>query len=265
MVEYNDISGGSRDVYDAGLFYLVGYYHHGNHIRYNYLHNWGTPHSGIYFDDLSSGNYAYYNIIDSTSATGKNVNMFFVSSGHYNVLYGNLLIGRKSDYIHESTLYFDDNSSLGYRFPMRVDTYIDNLSKAYDLQRFYKRFPEVKQFYDMMKQHHTDSNKAGYVRNELEIYLRSPANNIIMNNILLGMDNPIDLTILKKTNSVTKQPMESTSLVTNNYINKDVSAVITNAQGGDYTILPEALSEIKSAIPDYYPLSIDEVGLTYER
>jgi hypothetical protein len=191
--------------------------------------------------------------------------MFFVSSGHYNVLYGNLLIGRKSDYIHESTLYFDDNSSLGYRFPMRVDTYVDNLSKVYDLQRFYKRFPEVKQFYDMMKQHHTDSNKAGYVRNELEIYLRSPANNIIMNNILLGMDNPIDLTILKKTNSVTKQPMESTSLVTNNYINKDVSAVITNAQGGDYTILPEALSEIKSAIPDYYPLSIDEVGLTYER
>ena len=86
-----------------------------------------------------------------------------------------------------------------------------------------------------------------------------------MNNIILGMNNGIDQPILKKTNSVTKQPMESTSLLYNNYQNKDISSIITDADNGDYTILPEALAEVKSAIPDYYPLSIEKVGLTYER
>ncbi len=263
IVEYNELSGGSKDVSDAGLIYLVGYYHHGNHIRYNYLHSWNAPGSGIYMDDLSSSNYAYYNIIDSTESTrSKGINMLYSSSGHYNVFYGNILVGRTSDYIHESALYFTDSSHLGYRFDPHSSGFISGFEK-YNKKDFYKRFPEYEVFMERMALHAEEREMQGYVRNELEIYLRAPGNNVIMNNVILGCNVPVYQPILEAFNSITKKLMTSNDLIDRNYTAKHASAVLTDFENGDFSILDEAIEDVTTVIPDFKPLDANKAGLTY--
>ncbi len=266
IVEYNNIEGGSKDVSDAGLIYLVGYFHHGNHIRYNYLHEWNAPGSGVYLDDLSSGHYVYYNIIDSTNATrSKGINMIYTSSGHYNVIFGNLLVGRTSDYIQESCLYFDSTTSLTYRFPGRIDTLFKTLNSSYNISKLYSRFPELKAFHDKAKQYDTESAKSGYTRTELENYLRAPNNNIIMNNIIIGCNTPITQPITTKQNTVSGGLMVSTDLVDYNYSSMDANAIFVDFLNGDFTVYEDVVEEIKSALYEYTPLSTEKAGLTYER
>jgi hypothetical protein len=263
IVEYNDISGGSRDVSDAGLVYLNGYYNFGNHIRYNYMHNWNAPGSGVYFDDLSSFNYAYYNIIDSTDATRtKGINMLYCSSGHANVFYANILVGRKSDYIHESTLYFDNAASLGYRFDGLSQNYVTNMS-GYS-EKFFSHFPEIREFHSLMTQHVEERKASSYVRNELEIYLRSPASNVIKNNVILGCNEPIYQPITAKKNSVTGQNMTHYDLIENNFAIGNPSWVLTDFENGDFSILPDIINELKKTIPDFYPLTTADAGRTVE-
>jgi hypothetical protein len=264
IVEFNEIRGGSRDVYDAGLIYLNGYYNFGNHVRNNYLHDWNAPHSGIYFDDLASFNYAYYNILDaSDSANSEPNNFMYISSGHYHVVYGNCFIGKPDARLMESCLYFDNSASLGYRFEGLSQTFVDTVS-TYG-SKVYKRFPELKPFLAKMTQHVQERAASGYKRNELEIYLRSPANSVIMNNLFLGAKEPISQEIYKKTNSVTGQKMTSTDIVKNNYIGENASFIFKDFANGDFSLLGTSMTEIKKVIPDYYPVSTENVGLTYER
>ena len=129
---------------------------------------------------------------------------------------------------------------------------------------FFKRFPEIKNFQALMRQHVEERRKAGYVRNELEIYVRSPANNVIKNNIVLGCNNPIYLTLLEKINSVTGKAMTSTDLIENNYTEKNPEFVIADYANGDFSILPDVINEVKSVIPDLYQLTTENMGLTYE-
>ncbi len=266
IVEYNDIAGGSKDVTDAGLIYLVGYFHHGNHIRYNYLHEWNAPGSGVYLDDLSCGHYVYYNIIDSTEGTrDKGINMLYTSSGHYNVFFGNLLVGRTSDYIHESCLYFDQTTSLTYRFPGRVDTLLSTFNSKYNASKFYGRFPEMKAFLELVKQYDTESAKSGYVRTATENYLRAPNNNIIMNNIIIGCNTPIYQPILTKLNTVSGGLMESTDYVDYNYSAMDADTIFVDYKNGDFTIYEDVLPEIEAALSEYTPFTTERMGLTYER
>ena len=266
IVEYNNIEGGSKDVSDAGLIYLVGYFHHGNHVRYNYLHEWNAPGSGVYLDDLSIGHYVYYNIIDSTNATrSKGINMIYTSSGHYNVFFGNVLVGRKSDYIQESCLYFDQTTSLTYRFPSRIDTLLSTLNSKYNASKLYARFPELKAYHELAKQYDTESAKSGYVRTEIENYLRAPNNNVIINNIIIGCNTPVTQPITTKANSVTGGLMESTDLVDYNYSAMDAASIFANFENGDFTIFEDVLPEIKSTLYEYVPLSTENAGLTYER
>jgi hypothetical protein len=266
IVEYNDISGGSRDVSDAGLIYVYGFYSHGNHVRYNYLHNWKAPGSGVYLDDLDMGQYVYYNIIDASSATStKDKNLLYTSTGHYNVFYGNLLIGRKNkDRIHESCLYFDNSTSLGYRFAGLASTLATQVKNYYG-EAFLKRFPEMDNFFNMIKQYVNESTKSGYVRNENEVYLRSPNNNIVLNNILLGCSAsaPIYQPTLEKTNSVTKKPFESLDYIDFNYISQDVEGTLVDLAGGNYAIKESALPAVKAALNEYFPLSTENIGPTY--
>ncbi len=264
IIEYNDLSGGSDDVSDGGLVYLNGYYNLGNHIRYNYMHNWNASGSGVYLDDLAYCNYAYFNIIDSTEGTrDKGINMLYTSSGHYNVFFGNILVGRSSDYIHESCLYFDNTSALGYRFEGLSQTYVDTVSKYSDA--VFARFPEVREYLNKMTQHVSERTSKNYVRNELEIYLRAPSNNIIKNNIILGCNVPIYQPILTLRNSVTNQPMASTDLVENNFKFKSPELILTDFENGDFTVLPDVINEVKNTIPDFYQLTTVVIGLTYER
>jgi hypothetical protein len=59
------------------------------------MHDWNAPGNGVYFDDLCSGNYAYCNVIDTTTAPGKKPRAFiYISSGHDHVFYNNFCVGR---------------------------------------------------------------------------------------------------------------------------------------------------------------------------
>ena len=262
IVEYNDISGGALDVSDSGLIYLTQYQHHGNHIRYNYLHEWNAPGTGVYFDDMSSGNYIYDNDIDTTnSVSSKTVKPCYMSSGHFNVVYGYICIGRSNDSVVEQASYFEETSHLGYRFNSFSATIISRYDSRYDKEAFGKRFPEYDSFMAKMKQHKTERETAGYVRNELEIYLRAPGNNVIMNNLILGCSTPIILVIESSKNSVTGQQMVSNDLITRNYTNKNAAAVIPNFASGDFTLSDGILAEIKKEIPDFLPLTTEKAGI----
>ncbi len=263
IVEYNDISGGSPDVSDGGLIYLVGYNHIGNHIRYNYLHDWNVSGSGIYFDDLSSFNYAYGNVIDTTAKTNtKKTNLLYSSSGHYNVFVDNIIIARAQDYIQESCLYFDNSTSLGYRFNHKSASQVKSFTKDYNQSNLRARFPEIVAFTEKMSQHVSERSASGHVRNELEIYLRSPANNIVKNNVVLGTDVPIYKPLENLKNSVTGNNMTPTSLYEDNYTDKDIKAIFPNYASGDFTITDAGLSAIKEVISDFEMFDVTRTGLT---
>ncbi len=263
VYEYNRVQGGSPDVSDGGLAYLGGYNDMLNHIRYNYLYDWNTSNTGIYFDTLSSFNYAYYNIVDSSTATTKSTRFLYSSTGHYNVFYGNLLVGRSTDYIAESTLFFDETASNYFTFMGYSEDFVESLDKY--KSNFFTCFPEIKNFYTIMKQHVNERTKDGYVRNELEIYLCSPNSNVIVNNLLLGAERIVDQMLLTKTNSVTGEKMTSLDIIRNNHLITDYAGVLADHANGDYTIVDEALSAVKSVIRDYRQLSIENVGLTYTK
>lgn len=264
IIEYNELKGGSKDTSDAGLIYGSGFYNFGNHIRYNYMHDWANAGKAIYFDDLACRNYAYYNLADTTGGEYHTVNMMYSSSGHYNVFVGNVCVGRSTDYAGESCLYFDNNTSLGYRWETHSNGFVTTFATKYNLSNLYKRFPEFEQYINMMNQHVEERAKSGYVRNELEIYLRSPAHNVYMNNLLLGLTD-IRIPLTKETNSVTGEKMESLTLVKDNFASKNIELFMPGYLDNDYTVDPAALDEIKEVIPSFYMPEYERAGITYER
>lgn len=74
VVEYNEISNFAMYVWDSGAVYTAGVpVNRGNHVRYNYIHDSLAGGVGIYFDDMTSDNMAYKNIINDVGV-GINVN-----------------------------------------------------------------------------------------------------------------------------------------------------------------------------------------------
>ncbi|OAS16420.1 right-handed parallel beta-helix repeat-containing protein [Paenibacillus oryzisoli] len=99
IVEYNEIVGGPVDTYDSAAIYAIGFpVSKGNHYRYNYIHDIGissesyNPH-GIYFDESSSENYVYGNVMNNIP-TG-----FFTNSGGDNVVTNNIVMHGRSNSI----------------------------------------------------------------------------------------------------------------------------------------------------------------------
>ncbi len=148
IIEYNRCDGGSSDVGDGGQIYTYGLYSRGNHIRYNVFHGLNYSGNNIYNDGMASGNYSYFNICSTlTGYRPGGQKSFYVSTGHNNVAYNNIMIGRDADryeanvraagynpgakthfyhgfkdmnrYIgddlmHESTLFYCDDTDEGY-------------------------------------------------------------------------------------------------------------------------------------------------------
>ncbi len=101
IVEYNEGAGVPISTSDTGVIYVEGAADCiGNHVRYNFFHDSiksrGDPF-GIYFDDMSSFNLAYGNIL-------KNCNIFW-HGGSNNVAYNNLIMESGSFAIRDSANY----------------------------------------------------------------------------------------------------------------------------------------------------------------
>lgn len=87
IIEYNEITGGPREVLDAGCIYVNGnnLFSRGTHVRYNYIHDGPSSDSrGIYFDDMLSENYGYGNIMDGV--------WFQIHTGSENTVYNNIMM-----------------------------------------------------------------------------------------------------------------------------------------------------------------------------
>jgi hypothetical protein len=264
IVEYNDVSGGSRTVSDGGLIYLYSLYNHGVHIRYNYLHDFKAAGCGVYLDDMAFSHYAYYNIVDTTTATtDKSKAFLYTSSGRYNVFFGNILVGREIDRINESTLFIP-GTRFNSHFIERMKEYTELLPQKYILTKFYARFPELELYYNMMKKYVNDIKQAGYTINENEIYLRTPQNNVVANNVVLGSKAFFNQDVLDYKNPLTNQYSTSSDLIANNYIDMDINSVLADYRNGDFSIRSEALTKVTAAIPNFKPLSTEGAGLTYE-
>lgn len=89
IVEYNEILCGAQKVNDCGAIYVDGggtFASAGNHIRYNYIHDFvkeRSPQYGIYIDAETSRDYVYGNIVDGL--------FILINSGHENVIFNNVV------------------------------------------------------------------------------------------------------------------------------------------------------------------------------
>ena len=94
IIEYNTFEGGSEYVTDGGMVYFGPYTAKGLHVRNNLFHKLNKLHQAVYFDTMASGNYAYYNVINTIGGKGNSHNAWYSSSGHGNVCYGNIIMLR---------------------------------------------------------------------------------------------------------------------------------------------------------------------------
>ena len=91
IIEYNEFYRGQQGAKDGGPIYNSGFGpKRGLHVRYNYFHDIDFTMHGIYFDDLSAGNYAYGNIV--AYADTYRGDCATVHNGSMNVLYNNIFI-----------------------------------------------------------------------------------------------------------------------------------------------------------------------------
>ena len=182
VVEYNEFTAGKFTMNDCGMVYINGSMEgRGNHIRYNYFHNkeytsWDYPLYAIYFDDLSSDNYAYGNVIQRGRV--------YIHSGSENVIYNNIIrqgIVVNDDWYRSSWDMVWSNQIkkvdgiFGYRF---VSSFSNGLPTAWSL-----RYPSLLQNDTKLRQYLQESESADYQRGEAENYLRAPKDNYIANNI----------------------------------------------------------------------------------
>ena len=88
VYEYNEVYSSPREISDAGGIYVNGnnFAARGNHVRFNYIHNTHeerTQYTGIYLDDMLSGNFVYGNIVEDA--------IIFYNGGSENAIVGNII------------------------------------------------------------------------------------------------------------------------------------------------------------------------------
>ncbi len=109
FVEYNEAAGVPVSTADTGVIYINGSADAlGNHVRYNFFHDSNKARSdpfGIYFDDMSSGNLAYCNIL-------KDCNIFW-HGGSDHVAYNNIVMNSPTNAIRDSANYSKGNQLNG--------------------------------------------------------------------------------------------------------------------------------------------------------
>lgn len=123
----------------------------------------------------------------------------------------------------------------------------------------YDRFPEIELYLDKVATHVEERTRYDYVRNDLEVYLRSPADNIIKNNVVVGTSICFNAAQSIENGKV----VPSFDYVGENYHNKSYEGIFVDHLNGDFTINSDVMEEIKNVIPDFMPLSTEKCGLTY--
>lgn len=256
IAEYNEITACAKKIDDCGAIYITGYGDsRGNHIRYNYIHDLrklgDSGPQGVYFDDMSSDNYAYGNIIARNGGNGG-----FVHNGAENVFFNNIFIGSTSAVKEWSDYYtsFGDNywksaavgmnSLCAYMDTDNAATYIDVTKQPWK-----GRYPTLLDFTSKMKRHIEERSTPGYTRNELENQLRSPHDNLYKNNLIVNSGN-ISLSDIGLTTAI--------GMETNYVTTSDPGFADMNRK--DYTIIDNA--DVYTKINGFEAPPFDKMGLS---
>ncbi|MDD5603525.1 MAG: right-handed parallel beta-helix repeat-containing protein [Eubacteriales bacterium] len=245
VIEYNELDGGPYNTKDAGMIYASGGdpSSRGNHVRYNYMHDITIANIGVYFDDCSSGDYAYGNIV----AGSKGIS-FFTHNGRENVFYNNISINAGKYAFSDSINYYDPKSSLSVRWEPISVRMLNNM-KEINEETFTARYPAYTDYIMKLSQHVTERCKEGYARNRLEEYLRSPAYNCYENNVIIGTQKAFNISDIGR--------LTVTGL-DNNYISYEDPG-FKNMSKGNYNLKPG--SAVFKKLKDYTAIPFDKIGL----
>ena len=241
VMEYNYIHDVVLQSSDAGAIYTgYSYSTYGNVVRYNCISNIGsgtfTP-SGIYFDDNSSGQTAYGNVLINIPGYA-----FLVGGGRDNMIENNLVINAGKQ------ILYDDRSYDGYH----NDGWYAKNCKMPD-SRLWQLMNEAKEFnasignkYDGIERMHQD-----YEREEDEGFAVNPSGSSVKNNIIISKQNNVGE--IAKT-------VKKYSVVKNNqtFTLNGAKSSFEDYENGDYRI--KADSKISKKCSDFKEIPFNEIG-----
>lgn len=187
IYEYNEIVGGPNVNLDAGLIYVgCTAIHRNNHFRYNYLNkatqNIRGNSYGIYFDDMSSYNFAYGNILRECR-----VNMH---GGSNNVAYNNIVVDNSSstNSIANSDNYQITADRWAGMIISDTDTRWSRQNRSTYQGAWMARYVNDYELHDSLMHHKYDYESIGYdiATDEFGKYVAAPKNCYYGNNLIVN-------------------------------------------------------------------------------
>lgn len=241
VIEYNNIHDVVLYSSDAGAIYTgADFSTYGNIVRYNCIYNIGsgefTP-NGIYFDDNSSGQTAYGNILVNIPH-----NAFLIGGGRDHTIQNNLVIHA------DTAICYDDRAYEGYHH----DGWYAMACKEPD-SRLWFLLKEAKALnqkwggkYEGIDRMHQD-----YAREDEEGFAVNPAGSIVSNNILITEKGEI---------GEIADTVQKYSQVINNgcYTLDSCKNQWNDAKNGIYSFHPEA--EILKQNPNFKEIPFEKIG-----
>lgn len=200
IVEYNEIYSFAQDISDSGGVYFGSLRSRGNMIRYNYIHDPLKGGVGVYFDNMSGGNYAYGNVIKNCLVG------FSTNGGRDNAFAGNVIINDDEK--------FDKDVMAIYTNPWQyhpsgttywADTVVPQAerilaSELYTSQTIMQRYGEwitqLSQIQEYLEE--KEEQGASYQRGDVndktdkQNIARGLSGNYIGNNLVVGADNHME-------------------------------------------------------------------------
>ena len=214
--------------------------HYGNIVHYNCISDIGsgdfTPH-GIYFDDNSSGQTAYGNILINIPGYA-----ILVGGGRDNCIENNLIINSGN------LILYDDRAYEGYH----NDGWYAKNCKEPD-SRLWQLMNEAKDFnasigykYEGIERMHQD-----YSREDDEGFAVNPSGSTLKNNIIISDKNKVgDIAKIVKKYSVVENNKAFTP--------RNAESSFEDFSNGDYRLKSE--SEISEKCPDFSEIPYEEIG-----
>lgn len=252
IVEYNEVAGGPYRTIDGGMLYLEGVtgslY---NHVRYNFFHHstmtirsWPF---GIYFDDVSSNNFAYGNILQQGS--------MFMHGGHNNTFYNNVVVDNTSS---APSIYNSDNyykiggmsSDAFFKSGGRV--WWENSGTMKIEQITWKnRYPALYSFWQGLREIEKLRLDPDYVRGPVEQEWIRPRRNAYVNTLLYNSN------AAKEDNKLEA----GTALFKDNYVNPKENSPFVDYENINYSIA--SYDEVRKNIPTFEEIPTqDRRGVT---
>lgn len=241
VMEYNYIHDVVLQSSDAGAIYTgYSYSTYGNIVRYNCITNIGsgdfTP-NGIYFDDNSSGQTAYGNILVNIPGYA-----ILVGGGRDNTIENNLVINSSK------MIDYDDRAYDGYH---NDGWYAKNCKspdgRSWQLVKSAKEFnASIGNKYEGIDRMHQD-----YSRVDDEGFAVNPSGSSLKNNIIISKKN--------KVGDIAKT-VKKYSVVENNqtFTLTGAKSSFEDYENGDYRIKKD--SKISKKCPDFKEIPVDKIG-----